>query len=113
MFFDYFECHRSSFAIPFLSFEALDCWHLETLLELQMNGLKLTNSWAGYAVLLNPPYTAASQWRFVNRAIDEVENDRVQSAPTLSPSLTAFHMHFSVFIRLCIAVDVPHHRFLS
>ena len=42
-----------------------------------MNGLKLSNSWAGYLILLNPPYTAAAQWRFVNRAIDEVENDRV------------------------------------
>ena len=28
-------------------------------------------------VLLNPPFTAAVQWRFVNRAIDEVENDSV------------------------------------
>ena len=44
---------------------------------MQMNGLKLSNSWAGYLILLNPPYTAATQWRFVNRAIDEVENDQV------------------------------------
>ena len=49
------------------------------MLMLQMNGLKLSNSWAGYLILLNPPYTAAAQWRFVNRAIDEVENDRVCS----------------------------------
>lgn len=45
-----------------------------------MNGLKISNSWTGYLVLLNPPYTAAAQWRFVNRAIDEVENDRVRHA---------------------------------
>ena len=45
--------------------------------DMQMNGLKLSNSWAGYLILLNPPYTAATQWRFVNRAIDEVENDQV------------------------------------
>lgn len=44
---------------------------------LQMNGLLVANSWAGYHVLLNPDYSAAMQWRFVNRAIDEVENDRV------------------------------------
>lgn len=46
-----------------------------------MNGLKLSNSWAGYLILLNPPYTAATQWRFVNRAIDEVENDQVAQPP--------------------------------
>jgi hypothetical protein len=43
----------------------------------QLNGLLLSNSWAGYHVLLNPDYSAATQWRFVNRAIDEVENNRV------------------------------------
>jgi len=48
---------------------------------MQMNGLKLSNSWAGYSILLNPPYTAAAQWRFVNRAIDEVENDNVLLPP--------------------------------
>lgn len=45
--------------------------------RLQMNGLLMSNSWAGHHVLLNPDYSAATQWRFVNRAIDEVENDRV------------------------------------
>ena len=44
-----------------------------------MNGLKLSNSWEGFLILLNPPYTAATQWRFVNRAIDEVENDKVRA----------------------------------
>ena len=41
-------------------------------LQLQMNGLKLSNSWAGYRVLLNPEFSSSVQWRFVNRAIDEV-----------------------------------------
>jgi len=36
--------------------------------------LKLSNSWAGYHILLNPDYSAQILWRFVNRAIDEVEN---------------------------------------
>ena len=45
---------------------------------LQMNGLLLSNSWAGFHMLLNPDYKAAVQWRFVNRAIDEVENDSVR-----------------------------------
>ena len=48
-------------------------------MRLQMNGLLMSNSWAGFHVLLNPDYSAATQWRFVNRAIDEVENDRVRS----------------------------------
>ena len=41
---------------------------------MQENGLKLSNSWAGYHILLNPDYSAQILWRFVNRAIDEVEN---------------------------------------
>jgi hypothetical protein len=45
---------------------------------LQDDGLRLCNSWAGFHVLLNPDYSAQTQWRFVNRAIDEVENDRVR-----------------------------------
>ncbi|KAK9834168.1 hypothetical protein WJX81_004826 [Elliptochloris bilobata] len=49
----------------------------EVLYDKQMNGLLLSNSWAGYHMLLNPDYKAAVQWRFVNRAIDEVENDSV------------------------------------
>lgn len=47
----------------------------------QINGLKLSNSWAGYQILLNPDFRAAIQWRFVNRAIDEVENGRVRLCP--------------------------------
>ena len=44
---------------------------------MQDNGLKLSNSWAGYHIILNPDFSANVQWRFVNRAIDEVENQRV------------------------------------
>ena len=33
----------------------------------------MTNSWAGYHVLVNPPYEAQVQWRFINRAINEAE----------------------------------------
>lgn len=39
--------------------------------------MKLSNSWAGYHILLNPDYSAQILWRFVNRAIDEVENCQV------------------------------------
>ena len=53
---------------------------------LQMNGLLLSNVWAGYHLLLNPDYKAAVQWRFVNRAIDEVENDGVRPMPPQAPS---------------------------
>lgn len=49
----------------------------ERLYDKQDNGLKLENSWAGQYVLLNPDFSAQVQWRFVNRAIDEVENDSV------------------------------------
>ena len=37
------------------------------------DGLKMSNKWAGYHVLVNPPYEAQVQWRFINRAINEVE----------------------------------------
>ncbi len=55
-------------------------------LRLQMNGLLLSNSWAGYHMLLNPDYKAAVQWRFVNRAIDEVENDSVRARASVPQS---------------------------
>ncbi|EIE26240.1 hypothetical protein COCSUDRAFT_83615 [Coccomyxa subellipsoidea C-169] len=44
----------------------------QVLYDKKMNGLLMSNSWAGFHVLLNPDYSAATQWRFVNRAIDEV-----------------------------------------
>ena len=37
------------------------------------DGLSIRNSWAGFFVILNPAYESAVQWRFINRAIDEVE----------------------------------------
>jgi len=40
------------------------------------DGLKMSNSWEGYHVLLNPPYENQVQWRFINRAINEVEWER-------------------------------------
>lgn len=49
----------------------------ELLYDKKDNGLLLVNSWAGYYVLLNPDYRAQVQWRFVNRAIDEVESGAV------------------------------------
>ena len=52
--------------------------HSAVLCLLQANGLLTSNSWAGYHVLLNPEYSGSTQWRFVNRAIDEVENDQVR-----------------------------------
>eukprot|EP00884_Botryococcus_braunii_P018797 jgi/Botrbrau1/5600/Bobra.97_2s0025.2 len=42
----------------------------------KMDGLKVENEWSGF-VLLNPDYRANTLWRFVNRAIDEVENGKV------------------------------------
>ncbi len=50
----------------------------------QDNGLKLSNRWKG-KVYVNPPFTTYGQWQFVNRAIDEVENGKVGSAPPLLP----------------------------
>ena len=41
------------------------------------DGLRLSNPWKGHYILLNPDFRAAVQWRFVNRAIDEVENGQV------------------------------------
>lgn len=41
------------------------------------DGLALANPWAGHFVVLNPAYESAVQWRFINRAIDEVEWGRV------------------------------------
>jgi len=49
----------------------------EKLYDKNDNGLKASNSWAGHYIVLNPEFKAQVQWRFINRAIDEVENDRV------------------------------------
>ena len=37
------------------------------------DGLKQENSWKGFHVILNPSYESSVQWRFINRAINEVE----------------------------------------
>ena len=55
-------------------------WSCCVHVHAQANGLLVSNSWAGFHVLLNPDYSSATQWRFVNRAIDEVENDKVCGA---------------------------------
>ena len=47
----------------------------EVLYDKNDDGLKIENSWKGHHILLNPEYKATIQWRFVNRAIDEVENN--------------------------------------
>lgn len=47
----------------------------EKLYDKKDDGLDSKNSWKGYHVILNPEYSAKIQWRFANRAIDEVEND--------------------------------------
>ena len=42
------------------------------------DGLLPDNLWEGFHVILNPPYESQVTWRFVNRAIDEVEAGRVR-----------------------------------
>jgi len=48
----------------------------EKCYDKQDDGLKMENSWESYHVLVNPPYEAQVQWRFINRAINEVEWER-------------------------------------
>ncbi|XRB10432.1 hypothetical protein RI054_01g02450 [Pseudoscourfieldia marina] len=48
----------------------------EILYDKSDNGLLTKNKWDGYCILLNPEYKCDVQWRFVNRALDEVENGR-------------------------------------
>ncbi|GFR43232.1 hypothetical protein Agub_g4291, partial [Astrephomene gubernaculifera] len=49
----------------------------EVLYDKHDDGLCLSNPWSGYYVILNPEFTSQTQWRFVNRAIDEVEGGEV------------------------------------
>ncbi|EFJ49391.1 hypothetical protein VOLCADRAFT_89771 [Volvox carteri f. nagariensis] len=60
----------------------------EKLYDKSDDGLKLSNSWSGYHVILNPEYTSQTQWRFVNRAIDEVENGCVPAVLLLCRNST-------------------------
>ncbi|KAL4853371.1 Cytochrome P450 97B2 [Chlorella vulgaris] len=80
-----FDLERPTAARPFIAGLLDPCTNsklapnipAEKLYDKQDNGLKLSNSWAGFFVLLNPDYSAQVQWRFVNRAIDEVESGQV------------------------------------
>jgi hypothetical protein len=45
----------------------------EKLYDKTDDGLRQENSWKGYHVILNPSYENTVQWRFINRAINEVE----------------------------------------
>ncbi|QDZ25526.1 hypothetical protein HOP50_17g80680 [Chloropicon primus] len=47
----------------------------QVLYDKHDDGLDSKNSWKGYHIILNPEYKAKILWRFINRAIDEVEND--------------------------------------
>ena len=45
----------------------------EKTYDRRQDGLKQENPWKGYHVILNPSYESQVQWRFINRAINEVE----------------------------------------
>ncbi len=48
----------------------------QVVYDAQDDGLMLSTSWSPgkpFYILLNPPYHSQTQWRFVNRALDEVE----------------------------------------
>lgn len=49
----------------------------ERLYDCKDDGLAEENGWAGYSLILNPPYTKELQHRFVDRARDEVAVGRV------------------------------------
>lgn len=52
----------------------------EALYTAAQDGLEMANSWSQRYVYLNPPFDSALQWRFINRAIDEVESGRCPGA---------------------------------
>ncbi|KDD72680.1 hypothetical protein H632_c3034p0, partial [Helicosporidium sp. ATCC 50920] len=60
----------------------------ERLYDRAADGLSAANPWRGFHVLLNPPFSAQMQWRFVNRAIDAVENDEVPAVVLLCRNST-------------------------
>ena len=75
---------------------------------MQLNGLLTSNSWAGYHILLNPDYSAATQWRFVNRAIDEVENDRVRRTTPPQTRASGHHLLVMPFHLDSFATHISH-----
>jgi len=74
----------------------------EKLFDKNDNGLKLSNVWKGYYVLLNPDFTAQIQWRFVNRAIDEVESESVPAVILIcrNSTDTAFYQRLRPYPRV-------------
>jgi hypothetical protein len=74
----------------------------EKLYDKNDNGLKLSNLWKGYYVLLNPDFTSQIQWRFVNRAIDEVESESVPAVILIcrNSTDTAFYQRLRPYPRV-------------
>jgi hypothetical protein len=74
----------------------------EKLYDKVDNGLKLTNHWAGYYIILNPDFSSQIQWRFVNRAIDEVENESVPAVILIcrNSTDTAFYQRLRPYPRV-------------
>lgn len=74
----------------------------ERLYDKNDNGLKLSNVWKGYYVLLNPDFTSQIQWRFVNRAIDEVESESVPAVILIcrNSTDTAFYQRLRPYPRV-------------
>ena len=69
------------------------------------DGLKLSNEWSGYHVLLNPDFSSHTQWRFVNRAIDEVESGQVPAVVLICRNSTDTG-YFQVPSCLCLCLCV-------
>ena len=74
----------------------------EKLYDKNDNGLKLSNVWKGYYVVLNPDFTSQIQWRFVNRAIDEVESESVPAVILIcrNSTDTAFYQRLRPYPRV-------------
>lgn len=74
----------------------------EKLYDKNDNGLKLSNVWKGFYVLLNPDFTSQIQWRFVNRAIDEVESESVPAVILIcrNSTDTAFYQRLRPYPRV-------------
>ncbi|MEW5300397.1 MAG: hypothetical protein WDW36_003330 [Sanguina aurantia] len=110
--YDVFQLPRPSLAFPYIRGLLDPCTNnkaspnipAERLYDKHDDGLNPANSWAGCFVVLNPAFQAQVQWRFVNRASDEVECGSVPAVILIcrNSTDTAYYQRLTPYPRVLL-----------
>ena len=79
----------------------------EVLYDKKDDGLDIENAWKGFHVLLNAPFDRADLWRWLNRAVDEVENGHCPAIIAITPNSTDanYFQRFRPYLRCSLRRD--------